>query len=79
MLIIDVSIGGEKSESLIDTIFIRRTEALQTGKEVYEYEVLKIDRENKKWVKRLDENVKCEYGDYKPLLKKVLESLIEIE
>ena len=79
MLVVDVKINYD----IIDTIYIRRTESISYSDDVdkeYEYEVLepKWDDEFKIWMweKRLDKNIKCVYGDYKLLLKKVLEEMV---
>jgi hypothetical protein len=81
MLIIDVKINHFR----IDKIYIHRTEEIDRNDpdREYEYEVLTEELDEKshplKWKKRLDKNIKCVYGDYKLLLKKVLEELMESE
>lgn len=75
MLIVDVKINHKR----IDTIYIHRLEPVSYSDDLekeYEYEVLGFG-ENNTIKKRLDKNIKCVYGDYKLLLKRVLEELME--
>ena len=78
MLIVDVRINFDN----IDKIYIHRLDDICMSDPAdmeYEYEVVTWDKDKNTWKKRLDKNIKCVYGDYKLLLKKVLEKLIELE
>lgn len=78
MLVVDVKINC----SPIDKIYIRRIDNVKMSDPIgteYEYEVLTWDNNDNTWKKRVDKNVKCVYGDYRLLLKKVLEELTESE
>lgn len=78
MLIVDVKINFDT----IDKIYIHRMDSVKMSDPVdkeYEYEVLTWDCDKNTWKKRLDKNIKCVYGDYKLLLKKVLEEMMKSE
>jgi hypothetical protein len=76
MLVVNVSINTKN----IDTIYIHRLEPLNSKYKEYRYEVVEPLVTNSgviKWERRIEDEIVCEYGDYKLLLKKVLDKMVE--
>lgn len=71
MLIVSVAINN----NIIDKLYIHRMESFNNDPDYeYSYEILNWDGN-----KRIDNIIKCKYGDYKPLVRKCLSALEKSE